>query len=417
MPSDVEVLYQLTNGLSFIHSLGLLHHRIKPSNALICHSTSNRQPQLKWSDFGYLVDGATYWGAPELRDERSFSQGQFQYNHCSFQCDTFILGCLFFYFLHRGIHPFGEEADIPNNIAQANPVNFNAANTNNITNGALYSTLIGRMIEPIPVDRIPLGEILQVLIYARHFDNRLSSQDQKAIIKYVNQFNAAGSTGKQKCIVRNIVHLAAMNQDSSELIGQLLENGGDANALDSYCLTPVHVATQNSSKVAVEIMHKLLTHGGSPNMATKWGRSPVHLVSQTCSIQSVDMLRMLLNAAGDPNVVDCNGLTPIHLAAKNMCSTSPKIVEELLAKGGRVNVKDKNGCSPVHCVARNLSSAAPDILRMLLVKAADTSLKDHFGLTALDYAASNISVWGPEVYQMLVANKRTTSTMNGCVIS
>jgi len=127
MPSHIQAMHQLTSGLLFIHSRGLLHHRMKPSNVLICTRSQEGHPQLKWSDFGQSVDGATYWGAPEQR--RNGSLGQFECLHSSFQCDTFVLGCLFFYLLEGGVHPFGEGADIPENVIRARPVNFSSEST------------------------------------------------------------------------------------------------------------------------------------------------------------------------------------------------------------------------------------------------------------------------------------------------
>lgn len=125
MPSHIEAMHQLTSGLLFIHSQGLLHHRMKPSNVLICTKSPDRPPQLKWTDFGRgAVDGATYWGAPELFQNNFHGGVQFECQHSSFQCDTFVLGCLFFYLLERGAHPFGEGVEITKNIILSDPVNL-----------------------------------------------------------------------------------------------------------------------------------------------------------------------------------------------------------------------------------------------------------------------------------------------------
>jgi hypothetical protein len=38
--------------------------------------------------------------------------------------DVFAAGCLFFYFLKRGLHPFGDMESILKNIEEKNPVNL-----------------------------------------------------------------------------------------------------------------------------------------------------------------------------------------------------------------------------------------------------------------------------------------------------
>jgi serine/threonine protein kinase len=47
LPSDSRVLYEITNGLDYIHSKKLVHRDIKPENILI--STAGK---MKLSDFG-----------------------------------------------------------------------------------------------------------------------------------------------------------------------------------------------------------------------------------------------------------------------------------------------------------------------------------------------------------------------------
>ena len=284
--------------------------------------------------------------------------------------------------------------------------------------GALFSALIGSMIETVPVDRISLLEAMQVLIYMRHFEDRqgwsrLGWKDQKTIVKYLSKFQTGS---RQKRNVRTVVHLAATNEETPELVHKLLENGGDPNALDQSATTPMHLVAQNRSQVAGGILQYLLIHGGNPNAATKWGQTPVHLVAQRCSLLNVDMLRMLLNAAGDPNAEDINGWCPLHVAASNQCSTSGSIVEELLRFGADINHKDRQGGTPAHCAARNASSVAPRVLLTLLVRGADTNLKDNFGMTARDYAASNPGAWASELCQMLSDNKKTHK-FTSCAIS
>ncbi len=49
------------------------------------------------------------------------------------QSDIFVTGCVFFYFIKRGIHPFGDKYSIENNILNDNPVNLDRKCTRIVT--------------------------------------------------------------------------------------------------------------------------------------------------------------------------------------------------------------------------------------------------------------------------------------------
>ena len=55
MPSDAEVLLQITSGLDYIHSKKLVHRDIKPSNVLV--ALYDGQPVPKVIDFGVAKAG------------------------------------------------------------------------------------------------------------------------------------------------------------------------------------------------------------------------------------------------------------------------------------------------------------------------------------------------------------------------
>ncbi len=117
MPSDREVLLQMAEGLKYIHSQGLIHRDVKPANLLISYGDP---AVIKWADFGMTravvsgsktftwskLQGTERWLAPELvaASQKEIIEG-------STKCDIFALGCVFFFFLTKGIHPFGGEGD------------------------------------------------------------------------------------------------------------------------------------------------------------------------------------------------------------------------------------------------------------------------------------------------------------------
>jgi serine/threonine protein kinase len=120
LPPEGESLYQMASGLHYIHQQQFIHRDIKPENILISFPLSwNSSVQLKISDFGFCkpvsvrgtmslsgIRGTFRWLAPELLPFLG-KEGLSERGNIS--SDVFSMGCVFGYFLTRGIHPFGQE--------------------------------------------------------------------------------------------------------------------------------------------------------------------------------------------------------------------------------------------------------------------------------------------------------------------
>ncbi len=130
--SDEQFCFQLISGLQYIHGKDLVHGSIKPTNILI---SSSEDPQIKLSDFGLtasclneghttkrLISGflsSRYWLAPELLKSES-SDRQFTKEN-----DIFVAGSVFFYYLSKGCHLFGDTAhEILKNTCEGNQFNL-----------------------------------------------------------------------------------------------------------------------------------------------------------------------------------------------------------------------------------------------------------------------------------------------------
>ena len=115
-PSDLNVIYQISNGLFYVHDKNIIHRDIKPRNILI-----SKNYKIRLSDFGLskkvhlLSDesksgtkGTKKWIAPELK-EIDINTGKLKHK-ATFESDIFSAGLVFFVFLTRnqlqgGIHP------------------------------------------------------------------------------------------------------------------------------------------------------------------------------------------------------------------------------------------------------------------------------------------------------------------------
>ncbi|XP_016157495.1 PREDICTED: serine/threonine-protein kinase/endoribonuclease IRE2 isoform X3 [Ficedula albicollis] len=112
----VSVLRQTMSGLAHLHSLSIVHRDLKPCNILI--SVPNRHGQIRAviSDFGLCkklqggrqsfslrsgIPGTEGWIAPEVLQEAP------KENPTS-AVDIFSAGCIFYYVVSGGQHPFGD---------------------------------------------------------------------------------------------------------------------------------------------------------------------------------------------------------------------------------------------------------------------------------------------------------------------
>lgn len=146
MPTDESVLLQLAKGLDYIHKQGIAYGSIKPENVLI---DDVPKVTLKWADFGLTkltipnsdlpigirlssCAGLWTWMAPELLKKIISGQQFTSVNSLGLTTasDIFSAGCLFFYVVTRGTHPFGDLNEAPMNIIKMEASNLEGNSIN-----------------------------------------------------------------------------------------------------------------------------------------------------------------------------------------------------------------------------------------------------------------------------------------------
>ena len=133
LPAESEGLLQMVLGLEYLHSRSVVHGNLKPQNILL---STGQSVTFKLSDAGQRDGILSIWMAPEiLKAVQCQSQRQVNANEVRKpSSDVWSLGCLFFYFLQKGSHPFENVnmLETINNIVKGNATqlkSFSGKNT------------------------------------------------------------------------------------------------------------------------------------------------------------------------------------------------------------------------------------------------------------------------------------------------
>uniref|UniRef100_UPI0002184FBD Serine/threonine-protein kinase/endoribonuclease IRE1 n=1 Tax=Saccharomyces cerevisiae (strain ATCC 204508 / S288c) TaxID=559292 RepID=UPI0002184FBD len=131
--NPISLLRQIASGVAHLHSLKIIHRDLKPQNILVSTSsrfTADQQTgaenlRILISDFGLCKkldsgqssfrtnlnnpSGTSGWRAPELLEESTKRR-------LTRSIDIFSMGCVFYYILSKGKHPFGDKYSRESNI-------------------------------------------------------------------------------------------------------------------------------------------------------------------------------------------------------------------------------------------------------------------------------------------------------------
>ncbi|XP_032285369.1 serine/threonine-protein kinase/endoribonuclease IRE1 isoform X2 [Phoca vitulina] len=120
----ITLLQQTTSGLAHLHSLNIVHRDLKPHNILLSMPNAHGRTKAMISDFGLCkklavgrhsfsrrsgVPGTEGWIAPEMLSEDCK-------DNPTYTVDIFSAGCVFYYVISEGSHPFGKSLQRQANI-------------------------------------------------------------------------------------------------------------------------------------------------------------------------------------------------------------------------------------------------------------------------------------------------------------
>lgn len=181
---DIEVsqiLYQIANGVNHLHSLKIVHRDIKPQNILVSLSKkgNNQENSVRFliSDFGLCkkldadqssfkgttanAAGTSGWRAPELLMDTSpayIESNSLNRVRLTKSVDVFSAGCVFFYILTGGYHPFGDRYIREGNIIKGE---YDLSKLNSLPEAFIIKDLICGMVQKNPLLRPGISKIMK----------------------------------------------------------------------------------------------------------------------------------------------------------------------------------------------------------------------------------------------------------------
>ncbi|PON26905.1 hypothetical protein TGAM01_v204406 [Trichoderma gamsii] len=224
-------------------------------------------------------------------------------------------------------------------------------------------------------------ESYKELINGNHMEVYKPQSEEEELLKgdqkeaYIRPANGYTSHGEQNINSDDTPLHAAVRNRKPDVVGFLLDNGGNVKSKDKLGNTPLHLATMTGQ---ANIAKRLLDRRAKISERNNNYNTPLHLAVQNGQIETA---KLLLVRQADIEMSDYQDNTPLHLAA---WSGSESIAKLLFKGGAKIEAKNKSGNTPLHLAALN---GKVDVVKLLRKGGADVEAKDTDGNTPLHLAS------------------------------
>ena len=193
--NPLDIFMQAVKGLKHLHDLNIVHCHLSPSNVLVYIMEGSGEQRAVISDLGLSktlkmneveasvnldVGFSSCWMAPELIRAIECKSNESE-NKVTIQADIFSMGCILYYIISSGKHPFGD--DVPKNVTRKNNIIKGIYDKMKFgKNQEIWQGLIMDMLSSEPSERPKSNDVLQHPEF-RNIENEKIIKENEKIIK------------------------------------------------------------------------------------------------------------------------------------------------------------------------------------------------------------------------------------------
>ena len=209
------------------------------------------------------------------------------------------------------------------------------------------------------------------------------------------------------------MHRAAVCGASGKTMDRFIEEGGAIDGRDLFDNTPLHIAKDTATLIA------LLDLGADGTAVNSFQETPLHIVMRDQDRFDPPVIDRLLRARADINATDRRVDTPLHIAARSRDFRANTLTRYLLKQGANIDAQNQRGNTPLHLAvmgARHnefdledatwatisfgasfavrylndgLGKSSLNMIELLLAAGARDDLRNNDGQTPLDVARAD----------------------------
>jgi serine/threonine protein kinase len=391
LPSQLDVMLQLINGVNYIHSQSLVHLNIKPSNILI---SSNIIIKISGFENSKKVHSNGTFIYNHIRGSKCWMPPEITLKNVSLMSDIWMTGCVFFYHLTQGYHPFGSEhsMEIVDEIYKGNPVNLKLLPKDHY---AYYA--VKKMLNRNPDKRMLLDEIAKELDQSFKAYNKKLEKEIIALCKFLElhhknrlfkllnckelNINCRNSKGKTPllllCSINNFSLLKWFIQQREEININCKDNE-NCNALHYVC-------KYYKGKNLMDAIKMLIEKQIDINVKNWNGQNALFYLCLFQKQQLLESIQLLVYNNININSKDWLGRNVLTCLCENYKQADLfDIIKLLVNKQINVNSKSKFGKNALHILCASYShSNLIDIVKILINSGIEVNAKDQDGNSAL----------------------------------